>query len=45
MSRKNPFESQLERLARTLTEQFGMTVLCQGDVTWIVSVRWGRRNP
>jgi cobalamin biosynthesis protein CobT len=27
----NPFESQLERLARTLTEQFGVTVLCQGD--------------
>jgi hypothetical protein len=29
--RANPFESQLERLARTLTEQFGVTVLCQGD--------------
>jgi hypothetical protein len=29
--RTNPFESQLERLARTLTEQFGVTVLCQGD--------------
>jgi cobaltochelatase CobT len=27
----NPFESQLERLARVLTEQFGVTVLCQGD--------------
>jgi len=27
----NPFESQLERLARTLTEQFSVTVLCQGD--------------
>jgi hypothetical protein len=25
-----PFESQLERLARTLTEQFGVTVLCPG---------------
>jgi hypothetical protein len=29
--RANPFEGQLERLARTLTEQFGVTVLCQGD--------------
>jgi hypothetical protein len=29
--RANPFESQLERLARTLTEHFGVTVLCQGD--------------
>lgn len=29
--RTNPFEGQLERLARTLTEQFGVTVLCQGD--------------
>jgi cobaltochelatase CobT len=29
--RTNPFESQLERLARTLTELFGVTVLCQGD--------------
>lgn len=29
--RNNPFESQLERLARTLTDQFGVTVLCQGD--------------
>lgn len=29
--RTNPFESQLERLARTLTEQFGVAVLCQGD--------------
>lgn len=27
----NPFDSQLERLARTLTEQFGVTVLYQGD--------------
>lgn len=30
----NPFESQLERLARTLTEQFGVKVLCQGDEAW-----------
>jgi hypothetical protein len=29
--RTNPFESQLERLARTLTEQFGVAVVCQGD--------------
>lgn len=29
--RTNPFENQLERLARTLTEQFGVTVVCQGD--------------
>ncbi|RIK55862.1 MAG: hypothetical protein DCC63_18665 [Nitrospira sp.] len=29
--RTNPFESQLERLARTLTEQFGVGVVCQGD--------------
>lgn len=29
--RANPFEGQLERLARTLTEQFGVNVLCQGD--------------
>ncbi len=29
--RTNPFESQLERLARTLTERFGVTVVCQGD--------------
>lgn len=29
--RLNPFESQLERLARTLTEQFGVGVICQGD--------------
>lgn len=27
----NPFESQLEKLARTLTEQFGVAVVCQGD--------------
>lgn len=26
----NPFESQLERLARTLTEQFGLKVACCG---------------
>ncbi len=30
----NPFESQLERLARTLTEQFGVKVACQGDNAW-----------
>ena len=29
--RHNPFESQLERLARTLTEEFGVKVVCQGD--------------
>jgi|GEM_PF-834089 len=29
--RANPFESQLERLARTLTDQFGVSVICQGD--------------
>lgn len=32
--RSNPFESQLERLARTLTEQFGVNVVCQGDNAW-----------
>ena len=32
--RGNPFESQLERLARTLTEQFGVQVVCQGDNAW-----------
>jgi hypothetical protein len=32
--RANPFESQLERLARTLTEQFGVQVTCQGDNAW-----------
>ena len=31
---KNPFESELERLARTLTEQFGVQVMCQGDNAW-----------
>ncbi len=31
---KNPFESRLERLARTLTEQFGVKVICQGDNAW-----------
>ena len=30
----NPFESQLERPARTLTEQFGVQVVCQGDNAW-----------
>jgi len=30
----NPFESQLERLARTLTDQFGVQVVCQGDEAW-----------
>jgi len=29
--RINPFSSQLERLARTLTDQFGVTVFCNGD--------------
>lgn len=28
------FESQLEKLARTLTEQFGVQVTCQGDNAW-----------
>ncbi len=32
--RANPFEGQLERLARTLTEQFGVKVICQGDNAW-----------
>ncbi|HOW73528.1 MAG TPA: VWA domain-containing protein [Phycisphaerae bacterium] len=32
--RANLFESQLERLARTLTEQFGVQVICQGDNAW-----------
>ena len=32
--RANPFESQLERLARTLTEQVGVKVVCQGDNAW-----------
>jgi len=27
----NPFEGQLQRLARTLTEQFGVEVICQGE--------------
>lgn len=27
----NPFESQLQRLARTLTEQFGVEVISQGE--------------
>ena len=26
-----PFSSQLERLARTLTDQFGVTLICKGD--------------
>lgn len=30
----NPFESELERLARTLTEQFGVQVVCRGDNAW-----------
>lgn len=30
----NPFESQLERLARTLTEPFGVLVTCQGENAW-----------
>ena len=32
--RINPFESQLEKLARTLTEQFGVEVICRGDNAW-----------
>ena len=32
--RANPFECQLERLARTLTDQFGVKVICQGDNAW-----------
>ena len=27
----NPFEGQLQRLARTLTERFGVDVICQGE--------------
>ncbi len=30
----NLFESQLERLARTLTQQVGVMVVCQGDSAW-----------
>jgi cobalamin biosynthesis protein CobT len=29
--RHNPFESQLERLARTLTDRYGVRVVCQGE--------------
>lgn len=29
--RFNPFESQLEKLARTLTDLFGVSVICQGE--------------
>jgi cobaltochelatase CobT len=29
--RHNPFESQLERLARTLTDRYGVQVVCQGE--------------
>lgn len=29
--RFNPFESQLEKLARTLTDSFGVSVVCQGQ--------------
>ena len=29
-----PFESELERLARTLTEQFGVQVTCRGAEAW-----------
>lgn len=32
--RANPFESQLERLARTLTDQFNVELVCQGDQAW-----------
>ena len=35
----NPFESQLERLARTLTEEYGVNVLCQGDEAWTDGTR------
>jgi len=28
------FESELERVARTLTDQFGVQVICQGDEAW-----------
>ena len=28
------FESELERVARTLTDQFGVQVVCQGDEAW-----------
>ncbi|MCO6438572.1 MAG: VWA domain-containing protein [Phycisphaerae bacterium] len=30
----NLFESQLERLARTLTDQFGVRVICRGEEAW-----------
>ena len=30
----NPFEGQLERLARTLTDQFGVKLICQGEEAW-----------
>lgn len=30
----NRFSSQLERLARTLTDQFGVTVFCKGDLAY-----------
>lgn len=30
----NPFENQLERLARTLTDQFGVRVICRGEEAW-----------
>ena len=32
--RFNPLEGQLERLARTLTEQYGVNVECRGDNGW-----------
>jgi cobalamin biosynthesis protein CobT len=32
--RINFFESELERVARTLTDQFGVQVICQGDEAW-----------
>ena len=32
--RANPLESRPERLARTLTEQVGLKVICQGDNAW-----------
>ncbi len=32
--RINFLESELERVARTLTDQFGVQVICQGDEAW-----------
>jgi len=30
----SPFETELTRLGRTLTEQYGVDVICQGDNAW-----------